>query len=197
MRKGATQKGVFCLEGEWTRDLRDGTTVEHLLRLLASAEHLPYVYRRVGTQADLRYYLRRWASYTSFGVLYLGFHGRRGGLRVPSDGEEDALFSLDELAEVLGDSCAGRVVHFGSCETLRRADGALDAFLERTGLLAISGFQRPVVWSLNAAFELLLLARMQDYELSRRGLRALERRLRRDAEGLAAHWTLRVRAGSA
>ncbi len=37
--------GIFCLEGEWSHDLRKQTTIEPVLQLLKSLEIADYIHR--------------------------------------------------------------------------------------------------------------------------------------------------------
>ena len=50
-------KGIFCLEGDWERDLRSRTSVSPELELLEKSNHpkVPYIRRDVGTVTEFDY----------------------------------------------------------------------------------------------------------------------------------------------
>ena len=83
------------------------------------------------------------------------FHGEADGLFV-GEGRGNRL-NLNQLGERLDGKCRGRIIHFGSCATVDVPDHALDAFLRRTGALAVFGYMADVEWLESAAFDLLVL----------------------------------------
>ena len=93
--------------------------------------------------------------------------------------------SLAELAELLGSACEGRVIHFGSCETLDVHGQKLNAFLRQTGAVALMGYRETTDWVESAAFEALLLGELQQLSMTKRGMTALERRVRERVPGLS------------
>lgn len=54
--------GVFCLEGEWSPDLRSRWSVEPILQLLERLGYLTAIHRDVASKAELTYYLRKWVQ---------------------------------------------------------------------------------------------------------------------------------------
>jgi hypothetical protein len=166
-KKKHQPKGVFCLEADWW-GVKDKTSVEHLLRLLESigSYTVPYVHHDVGTREEFNFYLDKWKrSFTSYPILYLGFHGDSGGITV-GEGRNNHV-PLSDLAERLEGSCRGRVIHFGSCGTLDVHGHRLNAFLKRTGALAVCGYQETVDWIESAAFDLLVLGGLQGVSFRR------------------------------
>lgn len=190
----ARMKGVFCLEGDWDNDLRRPTTVEPVLQLLdrSNKPRIPYIRRDVGTIEEFAHYLRKWAqhSYASYPVLYLGFHGDPGLLHV-GDGRRGPV-NLDWLENRLVGHCRNRVIHFGSCGTMATHGRRLNRFLERTKALAICGYKEDVDWMLSAAFEIILLSAFQFNALTRAGMAAINKRVRREAGGLARDLAFRL-----
>src|SRR5690606_26459758 len=70
--------------------------------------------------------------------------------------KKEAKVHLDELAEILGDGLDGRVVHFGSCETLATDRRNITRFLSKTGLVAASGYKESVDWFDSSVLDLVL-----------------------------------------
>ena len=187
-------KGVFCLEGDWDPDLRRHATVGPVLELLdrSGSPGVRYIRRDVGTPAELEYYLRKWRQrrYAAYPILYLGFHGAPGVLKVGD--QRSGPVTLGWLEERLAGACRNRVIHFGSCGTLDTHGNRLRSFLKRTGALAVCGYREDVDWMLSAAFELILLYQFQFNALTRAGMAAVERRVRREATRLARELKVRM-----
>jgi hypothetical protein len=190
------KKGVFCLEGDWNRDLTRSPSVEPILELLCRAEDycMPYLHRHVATRHDLAHHLTTWTQkkYSSFPILYLAFHGDPGTIKVSDRRRGMNLVSLDILEEQLRGKCGGRIIHFGSCATLAVGGRRVDAFLQATGALAVCGYLDYVDWLKSTAFDLLVLSAMQQNTLTPSGVRAMQRRISREAPGLAKELTFRM-----
>lgn len=140
--------------------------------LLASQDVLQVVRRDVGTPAELQYYAKKMCQgrYKHFKVVHLAFHGRPGHLAVG-----DEHLELTELAELLGDACKGRVVHFGACSTMRVGPDRLAEFREATGASAVSGYTKDVGWIESCAFEVLLIHALTHYKTPSAAFRYVER----------------------
>lgn len=149
--------GVFCLEGEWDKDMRKNLTVEPILQLLASLEIANYIHRNVATADQFTYYLKQWSMkrYDSYGVLYLAMHGSGNALYLGKDS-----VTLDQLGDILEGKVRRGVIHFGSCDTVDIDDAALMDFARRTGATAVTGFRSRVDWLEAATLETVLLERL-------------------------------------
>ncbi len=185
-KKKDQRKGVFCLEGQWW-GVKDKTTVEPVLQLLATLSGCNVSYRHfdVATRQEFDFYLKKWsgASFNDFPILYLSFHGADGEISV-GEGRDNSL-SLDDLAERLDDGCKGRVVHLGSCGTVGVHGRKLKKFLSRTGALAICGYTNQVDWLESAAFDALVLGRLQNASFLRASsMRKFDDELKETASGL-------------
>ncbi len=187
-------KGIFCLEGDWDRDLRTTITVLPFLELLGQVNRppIPSIRRDIGTATELEYYLRKWClkRYARYPILYLGFHGDPGVLYL--GGDRRSQVDLDWLEERLAGKCKGRLIHFGSCGTLATHGKRLNRFLRTTGALAVCGYKVDVDWLFAAAFEIILLGVIQHYSLTRPGMAAVERRVKQEAGGLARDLAFRL-----
>lgn len=176
--------GIFCLETDWWSDFNRSSTVQPVLTLLAQGVRtdVPHVHRDVGTREELALYLGRWAQrqHAQYKILYLAFHGAPGIIHLGDHRKNDSTVSLDEIADMLGDGLEGRLVHFGSCETLAVNRRVMRRFLDRTGLVAASGFRTPVDWLDSAVFEVLLFEMMLRYTLTVYGARAVRANMRKE-----------------
>lgn len=188
--------GIFCLEADWWSDFNRSSTVEPVLHLLEQGvrTEVPHVHRDVGTREELANYLARWRQRGNarYGILYLAFHGVPGGIRLGDRRRKSSLITLDELAEMLGPGLTGRLVHFGSCETLAVDRRLIRRFLNQTGLVAASGFKTPVDWLDSAVFEVLLFEMMLRYSLTARGGRAVRAAMRREYPGMCRRHDFRM-----
>ena len=186
-KRTSQRKGVFCLEtASWEPGTRDRSSIEHVLRLLETTEYkVPYLHFDVATREEFDFYLKKWAG-TSFAethpVLYLGFHGAPGELWLGERREN--CVTLDEIGERLRGACKGRVFHLGACSTLDLHGNKLNSFLRQTGALAICGFKESIEWLPSAAFEMLVLGRLQEVEFTRPGMRKFQGALEDMAPGL-------------
>ncbi len=152
--------------------------------LLAGQEYVQVVHRDVGTTTELEYYAKKMTErrYDRFEMVYLAFHGEPGRLWVGEEG-----ISLDRLAELLGDACRGRVVHFGSCSTMRLSPDRLAEFKARTGAVAVSGYTKDIDWLESCAFELMLIGALTHYKTRAAAFKYVERTLPQLAEQLGWH----------
>jgi hypothetical protein len=151
-------KGVFCLEGDWDRDLKSRKSLQPVLQLVEQSGYprIPSIRRDIGTIAEFEHYLKKWClkHYKDFPILFLAFHGSPGTLHL---GDSATCVDLDWLEERLAGKCKGKVIHFGSCSTLSVHGKRLNTFMERTKALAVCGYQIDVDWMHSAAFEIMLL----------------------------------------
>mgnify|MGYP001822190491 FL=1 len=187
-------KGVFCLEGNWEKDLKSRTSMGPVLELLEKSGYpsVPYIYRDVGTLTEFDYYIGRWTlkKYDRYPILYLGFHGTPGALRV-GYGKEKGI-TLAELQDLLEGKCSRRIIHFGSCGTLNIHGTRIRNFLKRTGALAVFGYRSEVDWMISAAFEIILFYELQYNTLTRQGMEAVRRRVHSQAADLARKLEFRM-----
>jgi hypothetical protein len=150
-------KGIFCLETEWW-GTKDRTTVEPVLQLLSkhSDYKVPYIHREIGTREEFEHYIQKWTQkqFSDYPILNLQFHGKPGLLNV-------------------GWRPDGRV----NCTSMSSVRCWLHAFLRHTGVLAVMGYKGVNDWVESAAFEVLLLGKLQCCSLTKQGMQALDRQL--------------------
>jgi hypothetical protein len=175
MRTASQSKGIFCIEGNWVKDLRAPQTVRPILNLLMYNAGIPYILRDCATRPELEFYLGQWVlrKYAAYPILYLASHGEQFGILL-----DEGNYSLDQIADRLQGRCEHRIILVASCSTLNVNLRHIKRFLKTTGALALCGYRTDVPWMRSTAFELLLLHEMQGNEFSGRGIEAIAKKLR-------------------
>lgn len=198
MAIGASEKkGVFALEeGNWWGDPKKTSSIEPLLMLLRQQglHDLPYFHREIDTREAFDFYLDQWTQkrFVEMPILYLSFHGEAGTLFVGDQRRQGAAVGLDEIEEILGDKAQGRMLHFASCGTMDVNGNRLNRFLDRTGLVAVTGFRTEVDYLESGAFELLLFSSLQKNAFTVPGANAVLKRLEARAKGLIEYLGFRM-----
>lgn len=154
--------GVFCIEGQWERDMTSRGSVLPTLELLERIQSIRYIHKDVATAQELMYYLDRWTlkQYDDYKVGFFALHGEPERLLLTEHNHHDNSVELDEVGEALAGHCKNRRIFFGSCAVLKAPERALTDFLDRTGASLICGYTKVVDWVEAAAFETVLLDRL-------------------------------------
>ena len=190
-------RGIFCLETDWS-EVRTSPSVEPMLELLKrSPLSIPFVHRNVVTADTLDYYLKKWTQrrHDDYPILYLAFHGIEGEVQFGDLRRRGARVSLDCLEDSLRGRCAGRVSHCGFRRTLGVSQRRLCQFIEETGALAVSGYEKDIDWMRSAMLDFTFFASIQQNTMTVSGLRAVRRRMQlrqgREIRSLAFRMALR------
>ncbi len=184
-RKANDYKGIYCLEGTWD-GMKSKTTVEPALSVLEKNNFLqvPYLRFHVATQGEFEFHLDKWVQpcFKNYPILYLSFHGAKGKIYL---GDTKTEINFQKLGELLEDKCEKRVIHFGSCSTLKVGDSVLNDFQAKTGALALLGYEANVDWMYSFAFEVLLLSQIQyNAFYGKNSMKSLDERLSKIAASL-------------
>ena len=172
-------RGIFCLETDWS-EVRSTPSLQPMLELLRRCPlQIPFIHRNVVTVDTLEYYLAKWTQrgHDAYPILYLAFHGVEGEVQFGDLRRRGARVTIDRLGEVLKGKCEGRVIHFGSCATLGVSQRRLRRFIEETGALAVSGYEKDIDWVRSAALDFSLFASIQQNTMTVNGMRAVRRRM--------------------
>jgi hypothetical protein len=163
--------GIFCLEGLWNNNLKRKISVQPLLNMLDKIGNVHYIYQDAATIEELEFYLKQWkqARYRNFPILYLAFHGESESLLIGKK-----KYTLDNLSDLLYNSCSHSIIMLASCNTLNTSRKSLERFLRKTDALALCGYRNQVDWITAAAFELLLLSSFQDFDFLHRNSNELQ-----------------------
>jgi hypothetical protein len=121
------EKGVFCIEGSWTNDHRDKTSVLKALEFLEVIEDVKTVIRQCPNLSAFKQLVNDsfQSRYSHYAILYLAFHGKSDSIFVE---KRKKGISLDDLAEIIGDRANGKIIHLGCCSTLNVDGWALRRF---------------------------------------------------------------------
>jgi hypothetical protein len=177
MGKGQIKKGIYCLEGLWDNNVKNTSTVLPILELLEKRGICHYVYHSCATKDELEFLLKKWKQktlITKFPILYLAFHGNKEHIYITNKN----TYSLQELAETLESSAAGKVIFFASCETLNIDERKIQSFLKQTNAIAAIGYKQEVDWMLSTAFELLVLDALQHDKFDNKGIEKIEEKIK-------------------
>lgn len=179
------QKNVFCLEGEWEKDLRDKSSVSAALEFLQANCGIEYIHKNCGTVDNMKYYLSQWkrAKYKDYSICYLAFHGKPWEIEVG-----DGFLNLEQLAEILNGSCRNKIIHFGSCNTLDTDHRSVKKFLDTTKALCVCGFKTDIDFVESSVFDMLLLQKFQAYK----DMSAVERDLNKNYRKLIRKLDFRI-----
>jgi hypothetical protein len=169
------KKGIYCLESMWNPSVKSKLTVRPILELLEKAEICNHLYHKCATREELEFMLAKWKSVSiqnQFPILYFAYHGVEGGLQLNRKHE---TISLQELGDLLEDSCHGKVFFFASCETLDIDERKIKSFLVKTGAIAAIGYRMEVDWMKSTAFEILVLNALQEDKFDKIGINKIKK----------------------
>lgn len=81
--------GIFCLEGEWTSNLTDRSSVREMVEILCRNDDINLIYRNVSSQAEYINYIKRWSEkqYDNYKIGYFSMHGEYGSFMFPREGK--------------------------------------------------------------------------------------------------------------
>ena len=157
---------------------------------MGQQDGIHFIHRDVGTEEELRFYLRKWGQrgYQRYRIGYFAFHGEEGCIWIGR-----RKLSLEQLGELMQSRCRGKIIYFGSCATLAAGKRAMDRFLACTKARCVCGYTEEVAWYPSAAFEILLLGALIDF----RRRDAADRFLRRyrgliQELGFKAYWNQKL-----
>ncbi|WP_194973654.1 DUF6642 family protein [Aquiflexum lacus] len=153
---------IFCLEGEWhSKDLRDQSTVETYLRFLKETFGIDYLFRKVNTRESLFKYLELLGRYSKkqykdYSIIYLAFHGDHREIFL----DDVESVEIDELLDIKFNPLQNRIVHFGSCRTLKLNFRDLEYFWTKSKTKAVSGFTKNVDFLEASIFDIAYLYKL-------------------------------------
>ena len=153
--------GVFAFEGDWNSNLKKPQSVRPLVKFLEESHNIRSIYKDVGTREELFLYLNRWLQrrYKEYPIGMFAFHGTAGALHL---GRQKV--TLDELAAEINGQATGRILYFGSCDTLKIPDQEIERFRRATRARAVVGYTKSVDFLESAAFELLLIDSLSTFD---------------------------------
>jgi len=145
--------GILVMEGDWSRSKQDVRTVRPMLDLLRHSEETYSKFRTVDDSADFEKSMLMLGR-SRFTVGYVALHGSPGAVYAGVD-----EIRLSDLPRILKDADLRRkVLHFGSCSTLRVDKTELLSLKDQLGVRALTGFTEDVDFIDSIGFETLLFS---------------------------------------
>lgn len=175
------KQGIICIETEWeitTKGNRRNIYSKPLMQFLSDMYQVNYIYRRVATLEELKYYLKKFANkeYSKYNIIYFSFHGQTHEICLES-GESISLTELSQQAHGL---LKDKFVHFSSCRTLLGSQDAINQFAKESGAKLVTGYTKSVDSDLSAIHDVALISQ----ELSHTQLPAIIRNMEKLYSGI-------------
>jgi hypothetical protein len=155
------KKHIFCIEGNWTNTLKGKIGIQSALDFLEDNTHIRHIHKNCSTVEQLDALLKDAVlqKYKSYGIIYIAFHGHPGIIHV---GKRQKI-SIDRIGEVLAGKARHKIIHFGSCSTLKISKNQVAELIEKTGALAISGYTKDVDFIPSTFLDMLYFQACQHY----------------------------------
>ena len=153
-------KGIICIETEFeitSSRNRLSLNSEPLLQFISKTYGIPYIYRKVATLEELRYYFKQFRKkeYSDkYHFYYFSFHGETHLISF----ESGKTLNLSELSDLAGGLFEGKFVHFGSCRTMLGSQSTIQEFCNTSGAKMVSGFTKKVSFDLCAIHDAAFIA---------------------------------------
>lgn len=155
------KKHIFCIEGNWTHDLKDKASIKSALDFLEHNADIKSIRKDCSAVDQFNVLLQTslQKTYKNYGIIYLAFHGSPGVLHIGKRKKMD----FESIADLLDGQAADKIIHFGSCSTLKLEGWDLRRFWKRTGALAISGYTKNIDFIESTVLDILYFRKCQEY----------------------------------
>ena len=151
---------ILALEGEWEQNPKYKTSIRSILNFLYEVDSIDFHHRRVATEHDFFFYLKK-AKYKSCDIVYFAFHGDENEISL---GDNEQVLTLDEIAKKSNGLLKNKIIHFGSCGTLKTSDQYLLNFKKETGAKIVSGYTNVVDFIDSSIFDIAYFSWLFEYE---------------------------------
>jgi hypothetical protein len=155
-------KHVFCLEGEFGKDLREPSSTRGALEFMRQNFDVKYIYKHCSNRENVKYFTGKWKDprYRSYSIGYFSFHGEPGRIE---PGFRDYI-KLEELGLMLKGACKNKVIHFATCKTINVEEKRIREFLKVTKALCVSGYAGGVDFFQGSIFDMIFIDMLQKYK---------------------------------
>lgn len=155
------KKHIFCIEENWTHDLKDKASIRTALDFLEHNAEIKPIRKDCSTIDQFKDLVETSLQkrYKQHSIIYLAFHGSPGCLHI---GKRKKL-DFSTIAELLDGRAADKIIHFGSCSTLNLDGWELRRFWKDTGALAISGYTKDIDFIESSVLDILYFRKCQEY----------------------------------
>jgi len=152
-------KHIVCLESYWNDDIENRLSVVPILELLTKMNGTRFVALSCNTIEEFIFNLELIPHKRGFKILYLAFHGYRGGIYLPNAG-----IDIEALGDLMKKNFRNWIIFFDSCDTLKVEKERIYDFMSVTQVMMVIGYKKRLSWIDGAAIDLLLLNSLQYYK---------------------------------
>lgn len=155
-------KHIFCIEGSWSNDFKDKASILAALEFLKCNAEIDFIRKECIEPEAFKVLLQTamQKGYVKYGIVYLAFHGSSRCLHIGKRKKID----LAAIADIIEDSAQNKIIHFGSCSTLKGVTAwELKRFLNKTGAAAISGYTKDIDFIESTVLDILYFKKCQQY----------------------------------
>ena len=153
--KRKNNKNIICIEawdGEVVNEPKGG--VKSLINFVSDFHQIDYSYNFLYTPEELKYVLENIPT-KKYSMLYLALHGKPEKIQTGMYSEFE--ITLDELAEMMGKRFEGFGLHLASCAVMSSGEESIRSFMDKTGILFISGYELYVDFISSSMVDLALM----------------------------------------
>ncbi len=136
------KKHVFCIEGFWDTDRKKKIGIQKALEFLEIGAGIKQAHFHASSEAEFTQHINEFKLKRSMdhSILYLAYHGEVESIIL---GKRKKI-NLDQLAELIGNSANGKIIHFGSCLTFATDRKTINGFMKKTGATIVSGYSQVI-----------------------------------------------------
>jgi len=170
-------KGIFCLEGDWEKDLRVKKSIKSTLDYMNDCFGIRNIHRNCAVREQFIKYLKASVlkKYSNYSILYLAFHGDPNSILFGKDN-----LTLNEIAELCENKLTNKIVHFGSCNSLNLEKRKLRNFIYKTNALCVSGYKKSINFNPSTVLDILYFEKWQNFK----NVRSVEKEMHAEYKGL-------------
>jgi len=151
--KKRTTKGIISLES-WDGSDSENASMQPILRFVSDFHGTKNYYKFLYTPEEMKYILNNVPT-RNFSLLYLALHGNPNKIHTGMYTEFE--ISLNDLAEMMGKRFQGFGLHLASCAVMSSSQESIYDFMDKTGILFMSGYDRYVDFMSSSLVDLSLI----------------------------------------
>lgn len=148
-------KGIISIEswdGEVVNEPRGG--MRSLLTFVSEFHQTSLTHNFLYTPEEMTYVLRNVPT-RNHSLLYLALHGKPESIQTGMYSEFN--ITLNELSTMMGKRFSGFGVHLASCAVMSSSEESIYDFMDKTGVLFISGYKKYVDFISSSIVDLALI----------------------------------------
>ena len=155
MRKRST-KNIICLESWDGIYTEPKATMRTMLKFISELHGTKYGYNFFHTPDEMQYLLKNIPTRT-FSLLYLSLHGKPETINTGLHSEFE--IPLEKLSKWMGRRFEGFGLHLASCAVLSSSEKSIKKFMDKTGILFLTGFTKYVDFAESALVDMAFINR--------------------------------------